>query len=76
MWEERPSFEVAPLRSRLALDHGTWTELIVRRLHRPALVGLIVDGLGGTDRGAGHPRAAVRRGPASGGERSRLKRKP
>lgn len=40
MWEERPNFEVAPLRGRLALDRGTWTEVIVRRLHRPALVSL------------------------------------
>jgi hypothetical protein len=40
MWEERPSFEVAPLRTRLALDRGIWTEVIVRRLHRPALVSL------------------------------------
>lgn len=40
MWEERPSFEVAPLRGRLALERGTWTELVVRRLHRPALVSL------------------------------------
>lgn len=40
MWEERPSFEVAPLRGRLPLDRGTWTELVVRRLHRPALVSL------------------------------------
>jgi len=40
MWEERPSFEVAPLRGRLALDRGTWTEVIVRRLHRPALASL------------------------------------
>jgi hypothetical protein len=38
-WEERPSFEVGPLRGRLRLE-GTWTEVIVRRLHRPALVSL------------------------------------
>jgi len=46
MWEERPSFEVAPLRGRLALDRGTWTEVIVRRLHRPALVSLTGRGIG------------------------------
>jgi hypothetical protein len=39
MWEERPNFEVAPLRGRLRID-GTWTEVIVRRLHRPALASL------------------------------------
>jgi hypothetical protein len=39
MWEDRPSFEVAPLRGRLRLE-GTWTEVIVRRLHRPALASL------------------------------------
>jgi hypothetical protein len=39
MWEERPNFEVAPLRGRLQLG-GTWTEVIVRRLHRPALASL------------------------------------
>lgn len=40
MWEERPSFEVAPLRGRLRVQGGTWTEVIVRDLHRPALVTL------------------------------------
>jgi hypothetical protein len=40
MWEEKPSFEVARLRGRLALDGGTWTEVVVRRLHRAALVSL------------------------------------
>jgi hypothetical protein len=39
MWEDRPNFEVAPLRGRLRLE-GTWTEVIVRGLHRPALVSL------------------------------------
>jgi hypothetical protein len=39
MWEEKPNFEVAPLRGRLGLA-GTWTEVIVRRLHRPALAAL------------------------------------
>lgn len=39
MWEDRPSFEVAPLRGRVHLD-GTWTEVIVRRLHRAALASL------------------------------------
>jgi hypothetical protein len=39
MWEEKPNFEVAPLRGRLRLE-GTWTEVIVRGLHRPALVSL------------------------------------
>jgi len=40
MWEEKPSFEVARLRGRLGLEAGTWTEVIVRRLHRPALATL------------------------------------
>jgi hypothetical protein len=39
LWEERPNFEVAPLRGRLKLA-GTWTEVVVRGLHRPALVSL------------------------------------
>jgi hypothetical protein len=39
MWEEKPNFEVAPLRGRLRLE-GTWTEVIVRGLHRPAIVSL------------------------------------
>jgi hypothetical protein len=39
MWEEKPNFEVAPLRGRLRLA-GTWTQVTVRRLHRPALVSL------------------------------------
>ncbi len=39
MWEEKPNFEVAPLRGRLRIE-GTWTEVIVRGLHRPALVSL------------------------------------
>jgi len=39
MWEERPNFELAPLRGRLRLD-GTWTEVVVRGLHRPALATL------------------------------------
>jgi Histidine kinase-, DNA gyrase B-, and HSP90-like ATPase len=55
MWEEKPSFEVAPLRGRLGLESGTWTEVVVRRLHRPALVGLtgrrIADYLAGELRG-------------------------
>jgi hypothetical protein len=55
MWEEKPSFEVAPLRGRLGLEGGTRTEVIVRRLHRPALVTLsgrrIADYLAGELRG-------------------------
>src|SRR2546422_11201109 len=39
MWEEKPNFEVAPLRGRLRLE-GTWTEVHVRGLHRPALASL------------------------------------
>lgn len=39
MWEEKPNFEVAPLRGRLRLE-GTWTEVIVHGLHRPAVVSL------------------------------------
>jgi len=39
MWEEKPNFEVAPLRGRLRLA-GTRTEVVVRGLHRPALVSL------------------------------------
>jgi hypothetical protein len=37
--EEKPNFEVAPLRGRLGLE-GTWTEVLVRGLHRPALASL------------------------------------
>jgi hypothetical protein len=55
MWEEQPSFEVAPLRGRLGLEVATWTEVIVRRLHRPALMTLtgrrIADYLAGELRG-------------------------
>ncbi|HZP43229.1 MAG TPA: ATP-binding protein [Candidatus Binatia bacterium] len=40
MWEERPNFEVAPMRGRLRVHGGTWTEVLVRELHRPALVSL------------------------------------
>jgi len=39
MWEEKPNFEVAPLRGRLRLA-STWTEVAVRGLHRPALASL------------------------------------
>jgi hypothetical protein len=39
MWEDKPSFEIAALRGRLRLE-GTWTEVIVRGLHRPAIVSL------------------------------------
>src|SRR2546426_5289294 len=55
MWEEKPSFEVAPLRGRLALERGTCTEVVVPRLHRPALATLtgrrIADYLAGELRG-------------------------
>src|SRR5207245_6490332 len=37
MWEEKPNFEVAPLRGRLRLA-GPGTEVVVRGLHRPAPV--------------------------------------
>ncbi len=40
MWEDRPNFEVAPVRGRLRVQGGTWTEVIVRELHRPALASL------------------------------------
>src|SRR5207244_8963056 len=45
MWEDRPSFEVGPLHGRLKLE-GTWTEVIVRRLHRPALASLTARRMG------------------------------
>ncbi|MCC6847570.1 MAG: ATP-binding protein [Deltaproteobacteria bacterium] len=55
MWEDRPSFEVAPLRGRFALEARTWTEVVIRRLHRPAFVTLtgrrIADYLAGELRG-------------------------
>src|SRR5207244_12020992 len=46
MWEEKPNFEVAPLRGRLRLA-GTRTEVVVRGLHRPALVSLTGRRIGG-----------------------------
>jgi hypothetical protein len=55
MWEEKPSFEVAPLRGRFALEPGSCTEIVVRKLHRPAAVTLtgrrIADYLAGELRG-------------------------
>jgi hypothetical protein len=55
MWEEKPSFEVAPLRGRLALEPGSRTEVVVRKLHRPAAITLtgrrIADYLAGELRG-------------------------
>ena len=37
--EDEPRFQIERLRGRLPL-HGTWTEVIVRQLHRPAFVSL------------------------------------
>ncbi len=37
--EDEPRFEIERLRSRLPL-RGTWTEVVVRQLHRPAFVSL------------------------------------
>ena len=37
--EDEPRFEIERLRGRLPL-HGTWTEVVVRQLHRPAFVSL------------------------------------
>ena len=37
--EDEPRFEIERLRGRLAL-RGTWTEVVVRQLHRPAFVSL------------------------------------
>ena len=37
--EDEPRFEIERLRGRLALQ-GTWTEVVVRQLHRPAFVSL------------------------------------
>ena len=55
MWEDRPSFEIAPVRGRFALEPGTWTEVVVRQLHRPAFVTLtgrrVADYLAGELRG-------------------------
>jgi hypothetical protein len=37
--EDEPRFQIERLRGRLPL-HGTWTEVVVRQLHRPAFVSL------------------------------------